>query len=89
MGIKIKGQYLNRSTFRTIKYMKGGGGHFFKGQVHEWGRFRNTGSHTHTTFIPKLPPPPPPTREIYRSLIKHLRTVNEKYFRLGNCLHLG
>ena len=23
MGIKIKGQYMNRSTFWTIKYMKG------------------------------------------------------------------
>ena len=23
MGIKIKGQYMNRSTFRTIKYMNG------------------------------------------------------------------
>ena len=27
---------------------------FFKGQVYELGRFRNTGSHTHTKIIPKL-----------------------------------
>ena len=32
------------------------GPRFFKGQVYEWGRFRNTGSHTHTKIIPKLPP---------------------------------
>ena len=29
--------------------------HFFKSQVYEWGRFGNTGSHTRTTIIPKLP----------------------------------
>ena len=29
---------------------------FFKGKVYEWGRFRNTGSHTRTKIIPKLPP---------------------------------
>ena len=48
---------------------------FFKGQVYDWGRFRNTGSHTRTKtkITPKLPfplpsappsplpPPPPPT----------------------------
>ena len=39
MGIKIKGQYMNKSTFRTIVYELV---HFFKGQVYEWGRFRNT-----------------------------------------------
>ena len=31
---------------------------FFKGQVYEWSRLRNTGSHTRTKIIPKLPPPP-------------------------------
>ena len=54
---KIKGQYMNRSTFRMIKYMNGSV--FFKGQVYEWGRFWNTGSHTRTTITPKLPSPPP------------------------------
>ena len=34
---KIKGQYMNRSTFWMIKYMNGSV--FFKGQVYEWGRF--------------------------------------------------
>ena len=33
--------------------------HFFKGQVYEWGRFRNTGSHTCTKIIPVTPTPPP------------------------------
>ena len=36
---------------------------FFKGQVYEWGRFPNTGSHTHTKItlqLPRLHPPPPP-----------------------------
>ena len=93
MGIKIKEQYMNRSLFRTIKNMNGS--IFFKGQVYEWGRFRNTAStpvpHLSPSYLPLPPPPPQPpqTREIYRSLIKHLRTVNEKYFRVGNCLHLG
>ena len=31
-----------------------------KSQVYEWGRFRNTGSHTRTKIIPKLPAPPSP-----------------------------
>ena len=33
---------------------------FFKCQVYERGRFRNTGSHTRTKIIPKLPAPPLP-----------------------------
>ena len=33
---------------------------FFKGQVYEWGRFWNTGSHTRTKFILVTTPPPPP-----------------------------
>ena len=45
---------MNRSTFLTIKYMNGS--FFFKGQVYEWGRFRNAGSHTRTTIT--LPRPP-------------------------------
>ena len=51
---KIKGQYMNMSTFLTIKYMKGS--IFFKGQVYEWDRFRNSGSHTCTTITHKLRP---------------------------------
>ena len=47
---KIKGQYMNRSTFQTIRYMNGSV--VFKGQVYEWGRFRNTGSHIRTTITP-------------------------------------
>ena len=56
---KIKGQYMNRSTFWMIKSIWMGP-FFFKGQVYEWGRFWNTGSHTSTKITPKLPPPPPP-----------------------------
>ena len=55
---KIKGQYMNRSTFWMIKYMNGSV--FFEGQVYEWGRFWNTGSHTRTKITPKLSPPPHP-----------------------------
>ena len=64
---KIKGQYMNGSTFWMIKYMNGSV--FFKGQVYEWGRFWNTGSQTRT---PKLPisyhphPPPPPLPSEYQ-----------------------
>ena len=47
MGIKIKGQFMNRSAYRTIKYINRS--IFFKGQVYEWDRFRNTGSHIRTT----------------------------------------
>ena len=32
---------------------------FFKGQVYEWGRFRNIGSHTRTKIIPVTTPRPP------------------------------
>ena len=34
-----------------------------KDQAYEWGRFRNTGSNTHTIITRKklTPPPPPPT----------------------------
>ena len=38
-------------------------GPFFKGQVYEWGRFPNNGSHTRTIITrksPTLPAPPPP-----------------------------
>ena len=41
---------------------------FFKGQVYDWSRFRNTGSNTRTTITPKLPrprsPPPPLTHPL-------------------------
>ena len=68
MGTKIKGQYMNRSTFWMIKYMNGSVTNFSEGQVYKWGRFWNTDSHTRTKIIPvmcrKHPPPPmlyPPT----------------------------
>ena len=44
---------MNRSTFRTIKYMNGY--IISKGQVYEWGRFQNTDPHTCT----QLPLPSP------------------------------
>ena len=50
---------MNGSTFQMISYMNGSG-FFFKDRVYDWGRFRNTGSHTCTKIAPKLPPPPPP-----------------------------
>ena len=83
MDIKIKGQYMNRSTFQTIKYMKGA--IFSKGKYMNGVSFEILAR----TPVPHLSPSYPPPREIYRSLIKHLRTVNEKYFRVGNCPHLG
>ena len=83
MGIKIKGQYMNRSTFWTIKYMKGA--IFSKGRYMNGVGFELLAR----TLVPHLSPSYPPTREIYRSLIKHLRKVNEKYFRVGNCPDLG
>ena len=70
---KLKGQYMNRSTFWMIKYMNG---RFFEGQVYEWGRFWNTGSYTRTKITPKLPhsppPPPPPTRDNWNTPIAFL-----------------
>ena len=55
---KIKDQYMNRSTFWMNKYMNGSV--FSKARyMNGWGRFWNTGSHTRTKIIPKLPPPPP------------------------------
>ena len=51
---------MNGSTFWMIKYIVYEWVRFFKGQVYEWGRFRNTGSHTRTKITPKLPPPTPP-----------------------------
>ena len=62
---------MNRSTFRTIKYMNGSV--LFKGQVYEWVRFRNTGSHTRTHSYPKVtapppPPPPPPSSLTYTKI---------------------
>ena len=36
---------------------------FFKGQVYERGRFRNTGLHTRTKITPTSPPPPHPLRD--------------------------
>ena len=42
---------MNRSTF-GMKYMNG---LFSKGQVYEWGRFWNTGSHTRTKITPVTP----------------------------------
>ena len=44
---------MNRSTFWMITYMNGSV--FFKGQIYEWSRFWNTGSHTRTTITPTLP----------------------------------
>ena len=66
----------NRATFRTIKYMNGSA-FFFKGQIYEWGRFRNTGSHIRTTITLKLPPlphppPPPPT-------VRHHQVVTSEH----------
>ena len=60
MGKNNQRNYMNRSTFRTIKYMNKS-----KDQVYEWGKFRNTGSNTRTTItqllqLPPAPPPPPP-----------------------------
>ena len=52
---------MNRSTFWTIKYINGS---FF--QVYEWSRFRNTGSHTRITIIPRIPHPHSP--EVYALL---------------------
>ena len=88
MGIKIKGQYMNRSTFWTIKYMKGAifsKGRYMKGVGFEL--LARTLVHMYHIY-PQVTSYPP-TREIYRSLIKHLRTVNEKYFRVDNCPDLG
>ena len=51
---KIKGQYMNRSTFWMIKYMNGSV--FSKARyMNRW--FWNTGSHTRTKITPKLPAP--------------------------------
>ena len=57
MGIKSKGsiwigQHFGRSSIWMCS--------FFHCQVYEWDRFRNTDSHTRTTFTPKLPPPHTP-----------------------------
>ena len=59
---KIKGQYMNRSTFWMTKVYEWV--RFFKGQVYERGRFWNTGSHTRTKITPKLRTPPPPSPEV-------------------------
>ena len=50
----LLGQYMNRSTFCEIKFMKGL--FFFLGQVYDWGWFQNTGSLTRTKITPELPP---------------------------------
>ena len=67
INTNIKGQYMNRSIFQTIKYKNGSVCVrfffffffivfvFFKGQVYEWGRFRDTGSHTRTKWPPQWP----------------------------------
>ena len=62
---------MNGPPIQMIQYMNGSV--LSKGQVYEWGRFRNTGSHTRTKIIPVTPhpppnppmPPPPPPRELY------------------------
>ena len=69
---KIKGQYMNRSAYWMIKYMNGSV--FFKGQVYEWGRFWNTGSHIRTIIVPKLSSPLPTTT-----------TTHEIKARLDSC----
>ena len=49
-----------KNSFRTIMYEWI---RFFKGQIYDLGRYRNTGSHTRTKITPKslnLPPPPLP-----------------------------
>ena len=57
-----------RSKFRTTKYMNGS--FFFKGQVYEWSRFRNTGLHILITITPKLPNPTPlPHGYLYNVLV--------------------
>ena len=59
---------MNRSAFWMIKYKNGSV--FFKGQVYEWGRFWNTGSHTRTKITPKLPSPIPEGPEGRNSLTR-------------------
>ena len=39
--------------------------HFFKGQVYDWGRFRNTGLNTRTTITRKLPARLPPPHALH------------------------
>ena len=51
---------------------------FLEGQVYEWGRFWNTGSHTRTKIAPKLSPPPSPTRSI---------CIVKDYSFSEDCLH--
>ena len=50
---KIKGQYMNGSTFQTIWYMNGSV--LSKARYMIGGKFWNTGSYTRTTITPKLP----------------------------------
>ena len=79
---KIKGQYMNRSTFYDRV-------RFFKGQVSEWGKVWNTGSHTRTKITLKLPPPPPPpTRptELVRFCLIIVSQKQDLIFH-ANCLH--
>ena len=54
---------------------------FFKGQVYEWVRFRNTGPNTCTTITPKLPPPPPPP--LPRTSVGHLNHSLVYYCQTG------
>ena len=70
---KIKGQYMNRPTFRMIKYMNGSV--FSKARYMNGVGFWNTCLHTRTKITPLFPPLPPPPhthrppRFIYSSFI--------------------
>ena len=71
---KIKGQYMNRSTFWMIKYNVYEWVRLFEGQVYEWGRssigcwqpillvgfeIRTPVSKLRLSYTPHPPPPPP------------------------------
>ena len=73
---KAKGRYMNWSTFRMFKYI-------FKGQVYEWGRFWNTGSHTYTTITP-LPPYPTPTTPTRVSVVKQWNRIKDTKTAIGS-----
>ena len=59
MGTKIKGQYMNRSTFRMIKYMNG--------SVFSKARYMNGVGFEilARTPVPQLPPSYPHPREVH------------------------
>ena len=75
MGTKIKGQYMNRSTFWIIKYMNG--------SVFSKVRYMNrVGFEILTrTPVPKLPLGYPPTRSVKPDIIDGTYAARMKYFR--------